>query len=70
MSAQIVSGQSSALLFQTKEPLHILADTKIKYIKKNLNDSSCTALKIYYEKAPGVWDSLDVGVQLHGHLAT
>ena len=68
MSAQIVSGQSSALLFQTKEPLHIRADTKIKYIKKNLNDSSYTARKIYYEKAPGVWDSLDVGVQLHGHF--
>jgi hypothetical protein len=38
-STQIVSGQSSALLFQTKEPLHLRADTKIKYIKKNLNDS-------------------------------
>jgi hypothetical protein len=65
-----VSAQSSstALLFQTKEPLHIRANTKIKYIKKNLNDSTYSAREIYYEKSTGLWDSVEVGVQLHGHF--
>ncbi|HMG88929.1 MAG TPA: hypothetical protein VK589_02680 [Chryseolinea sp.] len=67
-SLQDVSGQSPATLFQSKAPLHIRANTKIKYIKKNLNDSSYTARKIYYEKTTGNWDSLTVGVQLHGHF--
>ncbi len=68
VSTQSVWGQLPATLFQTKGPLHIRANTKIKYIKKNLNDSSYTARKIYYEKSPGNWDSLTVGVQLHGHF--
>lgn len=70
VSTQDLRGQSPlpALLFQSKEPLHIRANTKIKYVKKNLNDSSYTARKIYYEKGPGIWDSVDVGVQLHGHF--
>ena len=68
VSIQSVWGQSPATLFQSKVPLNIRANTKIKYIKKNLNDSSYTARKIYYEKTPGVWDSLTVGVQLHGHF--
>ena len=67
-SLQNLSGQSPATLFQSKTPLNIRANTKIKYIKKNLNDSSYTARKIYYEKSPGNWDSLIVGVQLHGHF--
>ena len=67
-STQWVWAQAPAQLFQTKEPLHIRANTKIKYIKKNLNDSSYTARKIYYEKTPGSWDSVTVGVQLHGHF--
>ena len=67
-SIQTVRGQSPATLFQSKEPLNIRANTKIKYIKKNLNDSSYTARKIYYEKSPRNWDSLTVGVQLHGHF--
>lgn len=65
---QAVQGQSPATLFQSKVPLNIRANTKIKYIKKNLNDSSYTARKIYYEASPGVWDSLDVGVELRGHF--
>src|SRR5688572_15214650 len=68
VSVQTVRGQSPAMLFQSKAPLNIRANTKIKYIKKNLNDSSYTARKIYYEKSPGNWDSLTVGVQLHGHF--
>lgn len=69
-STQELWGQSPlpAPLFQSKEPLHIRANTKIKYVKKNLNDSTYTARKIYYEKSPGIWDSVDVGVQLHGHF--
>jgi len=67
-SLQNLSGQSPATLFQSKTPLNIRANTKIKYIKKNLNDSSYTARKIYYEKSQGNWDSLIVGVQLHGHF--
>jgi hypothetical protein len=68
VSAQMVTGQAPALLFQSKTPLHIRANTKIKYIKKNLNDSSYTARKIYYENNAGSWDSITVGVQLHGHF--
>ena len=68
VSAQTAKGQAPATLFQSKVPLNIRANTKIKYIKKNLNDSSYTARKIYYEKTPGSWDSLTVGVQLHGHF--
>ena len=68
VSIETVRGQLPATLFQSKVPLNIRANTKIKYIKKNLNDSSYTARKIYYEKSPGNWDSLTVGVQLHGHF--
>lgn len=65
---QASQGQSPATLFQSKVPLNIRANTKIKYIKKNLNDSSYSARKIYYEKSPDTWDSISVGVQLHGHF--
>jgi hypothetical protein len=67
-SIETARGQSPATLFQSKIPLNIRANTKIKYIKKNLNDSSYTARKIYYEKSPGNWDSLPVGVQPHGYF--
>lgn len=66
--AQIIWAQSPAALFQSKVPLNIRANTKIKYIKKNINDSTYTARNIYYEKSQGVWDSLTVGVQLRGHF--
>jgi hypothetical protein len=68
VSAEMVTGQAQAPLFQSDTPLHIRANTKIKYIKKNLNDSTYTSRKIYYESSPGTWDSLTVGVQLHGHF--
>jgi len=68
VSVQYVWGHSPASLFQSKVPLNIRANTKIKYIKKNLNDSSYTARKIYYEKTPGAWDSLTVGVELHAAI--
>ncbi|HEX6890237.1 MAG TPA: hypothetical protein VF141_06080 [Chryseolinea sp.] len=67
-SFHVAIAQVPAPLFQSKAPLNIRANTKIKYIKKNLNDSSYTSRKIYYEKSPGTWDSLTVGVQLHGHF--
>jgi len=55
LSTLKLSGQSPsiALLFQSKEPLHIRANTKIKYIKKNLNDSAYSSREIYYEKSAG-----------------
>ena len=55
-------------VFDTQDPLHIALSMSIKEVRKSKEDSTYISDKLYYAIAPGVNDSMKIGLKARGNF--
>jgi len=55
-------------VFDTREPLRISLSMSIKEVRKSKEDSTYIIDKLYYTSAPGVNDSMEIGLKARGNF--
>ena len=61
------SDESSAILFQDKNPLSLQLQFSKKYIKKNTNDSTYISSTLFVQNEEASWDSLKIKLRARGN---